>query len=179
MVKENQGKLYEEIQACLDRAAEKEFHGVRNSYAEKVDRGHDRQENRCCLVIEDPEGMAEKGHWPGLKVIGMVQSVRTEADGQSSFHVRYFIGSKGAKARYYGQRLRGDWRVENNLHWQLDVTFREDDGRIRQRTATSNFAVVRRLALNLAKQEKRDMSIAKKRLAAALDTDDLEKIPEI
>ncbi len=64
------------------------------------------------------------------------------------------------------------------MHWQLDVTFREDDGRIRERTAASNFAVVRRLALNLAKQEKTDMSIAKKRFAAALDTDYLEKILE-
>jgi predicted transposase YbfD/YdcC len=178
VVKENQGKLQEEIQACLERAAEKEFHGVRDSYTEKMDRGHGRQENRCCLVIEDPEGMTEKDNWPGLRVIGMVQSVRTAADGQSSFHVRYFIGSKRAKARYYGQRLRGHWRVENNLHWQLDVTFGEDDGRIRQRTAASNFAVVRRLALNLAKQEKTDMSIAKKRFAAALDTNYLEKILE-
>jgi hypothetical protein len=69
--------------------------------------------------------------------------------------------------------------VENNLHGQLEVTFREDDGRIRQRAAARNFAVVRRLALNFAKQEKTDMSIAKKRFAAALDTEYLEKILEI
>jgi predicted transposase YbfD/YdcC len=100
VVKENQEKLYEEIQACLDRAAEKEFHGVRDRYAEKVDWGHGRQENRCCLVIEDPAGMTAKENWPGLKVIGMVQSMRTEAAGKSRFHVRYFIGSKRAQARY-------------------------------------------------------------------------------
>jgi len=179
VVKENQGKLYEEIQACMTKAAEKEFHGVRSSYAEQVDLGHGRQENRCCLVIEEPEGLTEKENWLGLKVIGMVQSVRKEADSQGRLHVRYFIGSKCAKARYYCQRLRGHWRVENNLHWQLDVTFGEDDSRIRQRTAASNFAVVRRLALNLAKQEKTEMSMAKKRFAAALDTDYLEKILEI
>ena len=69
--------------------------------------------------------------------------------------------------------------MENNLHWQLDVTFREDDGRVRQRTAASNFAVLRRLALNLAKHEDTEMSIAKKRFAAALDTDYLEKILEV
>jgi predicted transposase YbfD/YdcC len=109
----------------------------------------------------------------------MCQSIREEADGKCSFEIRYFIGSKRAKARYYGQRMRGHWRVENNLHWQLDVTFREDESRIRERTAATNFAVVRRLALNLTKHEDTEMSIAKKRFAAALDTDYLEKVLEV
>jgi predicted transposase YbfD/YdcC len=171
VVKGNQGKLYEEIQACFERAAENEWQGVTSSYHEEDDLGHGRQENRCCLVIEDPEGMTEKGSWPRLNVIGMCQGMRKEADGKSSFRVRYFIGSKRAKARYYGQSLRGHWRVENNLHWQVDVTFREDDSRVRQRAAATNLAVVRRLALNLIKREQAQMSIAKKRFAAALDTD--------
>lgn len=179
VVKQNQGKLYEEIEACFERAAEQDFEGMTNSYYEKDDLGHGREENRCCLVIEDPEGLSELDNWPRLTVIGMCQSIRKEADGESTFHVRYFIGSKRAKARYYAQRLRGHWRVENNLHWQLDVTFREDDSRVRHRTAATNFAVVRRLALNLARHEDTEMSIAKKRFAAALDTDFLEKILEV
>jgi len=179
VVKENQGKLYEEIQACFERAAEQEWRGVTNSYSEKDDAGHGRRENRCCLVIEDPEGMTELDNWPRLTVIGMCQSIRKEAGGESTFRVRYFIGSKRAKAGYYAQRMRGHWRVENNLHWQLDMTFREDDSRVRQRTAATNLAVVRRLALNLARHEDTEMSIAKKRFAAALDTDYLEKILEV
>jgi predicted transposase YbfD/YdcC len=179
VVKENQGALYEEIQECFERAGEVGFQKVQHSYYEKVDHGHGREENRCCVVIEDPEGMTQKENWPKLNVIGMVQSERTGADGRSSFEVRYFIGSKRAKARYYGQRMRGHWRVENNLHWRLDVTFREDDSRVRHRTAATNFAVVRRLALNLTTQEDTEMSVAKKRFAAALDTDYLEKILEI
>jgi predicted transposase YbfD/YdcC len=179
VVKENQGKLYEQIEACFERAAERDWEGVTNSYYERDDLGHGRRENRCCLVIEDPEGMAGLDDWPRLTVIGMCQSIRKEGDGESTFHVRYFIGSKRAKARYYAQRIRGHWRVENNLHWQLDVTFREDDSRVRQRTAATNFAVVRRLALNLANHEDTQMSIAKKRFAAALDTDYLEKILEV
>jgi hypothetical protein len=69
--------------------------------------------------------------------------------------------------------------IENNLHWQLDVTFREDDSRVRQRQAAANLAVVRRLALNLTKQEETQMSLAKKRFAAALDTDYLEEILDV
>jgi predicted transposase YbfD/YdcC len=179
VVKENQERLYEEIQACFERAAQQEWQGVTNSYYEKDDLGHGGEENRCSLVIEDPEGMGELGNWPRLTVIGMCQSMRKEADGRSSFRVRYFIGSKRATARYYAQRMRGHWRVENNLHWQLDVTYQEDASRTRQRTAATNFAVVRRLALNLTKQEDTQMSIAKKRFAAALDTDYLEKILEV
>lgn len=179
VVKENQEKLYAEMQACFERAAQQDWKGVTNSYDEKDDLGHGRQENRCCLVIENPNGMKELDNWPRLTVIGMCQSIRKEGDGESTFHVRYFIGSKRAKARYDAQRMRGHWRVENNLHWQLDVTFREDDGRVRQRTAATNFAVLRRLALNLAKHEDTEMSIAKKRFAAALDTDYLEKILEV
>ena len=171
VVKENQGKLYKDIQACFERAAEKEFQGVQSSYYEKDDVGHGRVENRCCVVIQEPEGMTERDNWPSLNVIGMYQSVRKDGNGESSFEVRYFIGSKRAQARYYGRALRDHWRVENNLHWRLDVAFREDASRVRHRTAASNLAVVRRLALNLAQQEKTPMSIAKKRFAAALDSD--------
>jgi predicted transposase YbfD/YdcC len=123
--------------------------------------------------------MKELANWPERRVIGMCQSIRKEGNGETTLQTRYFIGSKRAKARYDAQRMRGHWRVENNLHWQLDVTFPEDDSRVRQRTAASNFAVVRRLALNLAKHEDTEMSIAKKRFAAALDTDYLEKILEV
>jgi hypothetical protein len=69
--------------------------------------------------------------------------------------------------------------IENNLHWQLDVTFGEDQSQVRQRQPAANLAVVRRLALNLTRQEETKMSIAKKRFAAALDTDYLEEILDV
>lgn len=88
-----------------------------------------------------------------------------------------------------GKRWRGthnvslgghcDRSIENSCHWQLDVTFGEDDNQVRQRQAATNLAVVRRLALNLLKQEETKMSIAKKQFAAAMDTDYLEKILDV
>ena len=72
--------------------------------------------------------------------------------------------------------MRNHWRVENNCHWQLDVTFGEDASRVQQRNAAANLGVVRRLALNLLKQEEAEMSIAKKHFASALDPDYLEQI---
>jgi len=176
IVKENQETLYQEIRACFDRAQEKNFEGVKSSCYGKEETGHGREEARHYVVIEDPDGISSKENWPELNVIGMCYSERKDGDAERTFHTRYFIGSKRAKARYYGKAMRGHWRVENNLHWRLDVVFGEDDGRTAQRNAATNFATVRRLALNLVKQEDSEMSVAKKRYAASLDTDYLEEI---
>jgi predicted transposase YbfD/YdcC len=176
VVKENQGTLYQDIKACFARAQEKDFEGVKASSYSKEEEGHGREEGRHTVVIEDPEGISQKENWPGLKVIGMTYSERKEGNGERTFHTRYFIGSKRAKARYYGKALRDHWRVENGLHWRLDVVFGEDEGRTAQRNAATNFATVRRLALNLVKQEGSEMSVAKKRYAASLDIDYLEEI---
>ncbi len=175
-VKGNQEKLYEEIEAFFKRELDNGFTGERLSQYEEDAEGHGRQEGRFCVVAEGPEGIRERVGWPSLNVIGMCYSVRNEGDKAEAYNVRYFIGSKKAKARYYGQRMRGHWGVENNCHWQLDVSFREDQSQVRERTAQANLAVVRRLALNLTKQEETKMSVAKKRFAAALDADYLEEI---
>lgn len=175
-VKANQETLHAQIKTFFHREWENDFQGPRLSQYEKAEEGHGRKESRYIVVAEDPEGIGERENWPSLNVVGMCYSVRAVGDKQEAYNVRYFMGSKKAKARYYGQRLRGHWGVENNCHWQLDVTFREDDNRTRERTAQTNLAVVRRLALNLTKQEETKMSLAKKRFAAALDTDFLEQI---
>jgi predicted transposase YbfD/YdcC len=171
-VKGNQPHLCEDIaqrfqEALADRAA-LDLH-VTN------ERGHGREEKRCVAVIADLQGIRHADEWPELRVIGMCYSQRTVA-GKMTEEVRFFIGSKQAKAKYYGKALRNHWRIENNLHWQLDVTFDEDGSRICKRRAAENFALLRRLALSLLKQHPDKKSIACKRLAAALDTDFLEEI---
>ena len=176
VVKENQGQLYQEIEARFEQAAAEGFEGAQSSYYEKSEQGHGREETRCYVVIGDPEGLSERENWRELNVIGVCYSERKEGNGERTFHARYFMGSKRAKARYYGQALRKHWRVENNLHWQLDVTFGEDGSRVREQNAAANLALVRRLAFNLIKQEPSEMSVAKKRFAAALDTHYLEEV---
>ena len=85
--------------------------------------------------------------------------------------------SIGNDAQQFARAARGHWGIENTLHWSLDVTFREDDSRIRQGEAAENFALVRHLALSLLKQEKTaKVGIAAKRFKAALDTDYLLKV---
>ena len=89
---------------------------------------------------------------------------------------RYFIGSRKASARTYGKVLRDHWRIENTLHWQLDVTFGEDRNRVTRRNGAENLALLRRLTLSLLQAHPAKLSIAKKRFAAALNPDFLEEI---
>src|SRR5262249_55038209 len=95
---------------------------------------------------------------------------------KQSEEVRYFIGSRVMSAGQYGCALRGHWGIENNLHWQLDITFGEDANRVQRRHGAENLALVRRLGLGLLKRHPGKQSIACKRLAAACDTDFLEEI---
>ena len=95
---------------------------------------------------------------------------------KTSEELRLFIGSRRASAREYGAALRGPWGIENSLHWQLDVTFGEDDSRIRDRNNAQNMALLRKWALGLLKRHPDKDSIAVKRYSAALDTDYLQEI---
>jgi predicted transposase YbfD/YdcC len=113
--------------------------------------------------------------WEGLKVIGMCISER-EVQGEWSEEVRYFIGSRKMSAQEYGTALRNHWGIENNLHWQLDITFGEDANRVQRRHGAENLGLVRRLAVALLKRHPSEASMKCKRLAAAYNTDFLEEI---
>jgi predicted transposase YbfD/YdcC len=174
-VKANQKRLYADVLEAFAQAEEKGYRGVGHDEHETVEQGHGRHERRTYTVLYDLDQVRDKGKWPKLRVIGRCYSERTEG-GKTSEELRLFIGSKKATARYYGKRLRGHWRIENNLHWQLDVTFREDDCRVRQRHAAQNAALLRRVALSLLKRHPGKDSIATKRYEAALDTTFLQEI---
>jgi len=174
-VKENQPHLLEDIQACLEKALDSDFEGLCYDMYETEERGHGRHEKRSYLILTNPEGIRDQEAWAKLKVIGMCASERT-AGGETGEEVRYFIGSREASARVYGEALRGHWGIENNLHWQMDITFGEDANRVQRRQGAENLALLRRMALGLLKQHPSEASIACKRLSAALDPCFLEEI---
>jgi predicted transposase YbfD/YdcC len=113
--------------------------------------------------------------WAKLCVVGVCYRERT-VQGKTSFESRYFIGTKKARARYYGRALRNHWGVENNLHWQLDVSFNEDDNETANRQGAANLAMLRKLALSLLKRHPGKGSIRNKRQQAGWDTDFLEEV---
>lgn len=174
-VKDNQEHLLEDIEGAVARAFDTDFAGLEHDAFETRERGHGREEYRCCTVIHSTAGLRHAADWAGLTTIGMCYSERT-AGGVTTEEARYFIGSRKAGARTYGKALRNHWRIENSLHWQLDVTFGEDRNRVTRRHAAENLALLRRLTLSLLQANPAKLSIAKKRFAAALDPDFLEEI---
>jgi predicted transposase YbfD/YdcC len=174
-VKANQKKLLADIQATVAKALEDEFQpGVMRRITTREE-GHGRQEERSYVVIENVEGLRDRKAWAKVAVVGMCYRERT-VGGETTTEVSYFIGSRRMAARKYAQALRGHWGVENNLHWQLDVSFGEDNSRIQEPHAAENFGVLRKNALSFLKRNPAKKSIARKRKAAALDTAFLEEI---
>ncbi len=174
-VKENQPHLLEDIQATVEKALDGQLPAGDVEEYTKKESGHGREEERSYVVIHNVEGIGERDQWANLTTVGICRSERT-VNGQISEEVRYFIGSRRMSARRYGKVLRGHWGIENNLHWQLDVTFGEDRSGIYQRNAGENFAALRRMALSLVKRHPSKESIGRKRKAAALDGDFLAEI---
>jgi predicted transposase YbfD/YdcC len=174
-VKDNQPHLLEDIQGCLEQVFEYGVEGRDYQCYQETERGHGREELRSYVVAPEPDGIRNREGWPKLRVVGMCYSQRT-VRGKTSSEARYFIGSKQAGARYYGRVLRDHWRIENNLHWQLDVTFDEDRNTTAARQGAENLAMLRRLALVLLKRHPDRDSLRNKRLRAGWDTEFLEEV---
>jgi predicted transposase YbfD/YdcC len=168
VVKANQERLLEDIQQTVTQALDSQLpEGVVRQYTSK-EQGHGRQEERSCVVIQHVAGIRDRKVWPHLTTVGICRRDRT-VNGETSTEVCYFIGSRRMGARSYAHTLRSHWGIENSLHWQLDISFREDESRIENRHGAANFALLRKMALCLLKQHPRKDSIARKRKAAALD----------
>jgi predicted transposase YbfD/YdcC len=168
-VKGNQERLLEDIQKTVDKALDEELPQGQVTMRTTEDNGHGRKEIRTYTVITHLEHIRDRSLWPGLNVVGMCTKTRIIKD-QETTEVHYFIGSRKMPVYKYAEVLRNHWRIENNLHWQLDVSFGEDRSRVQDRNAAANLAVIRKLALGLLRRNPEEMSIARKRKKAALDT---------
>ena len=138
--------------------------------------GHGREESRWYFICPVPDDLPDRARWPNLKAIGMVTSTVIR-DGEKTTQQRYYILSKYVSVRRFAEAVRGHWGIENRLHWQLDVTFGEDQCRVRKGHADANFSILRRTALSLPKQKSTmKVGVKNNRLIAAWDEDYLEKI---
>lgn len=172
-VKENQPRLFEDIERLADEALEKEFVGLSTDLLEE--KGHGRKEMRFCYVIENVESIRDRDLWPELQSVVCVVSHREVGDKQGD-EVRYYISSRKASAKQFQKAVRSHWSIENPCHWVLDVAFREDDHRLREGHAPANLSLVRKMALAMLKKANAKCGIKNKRLRAAWDHDFLEHI---
>lgn len=177
-LKENQETLYAKARTLLDEAALDGRGLILDRHAE-TDAGHGRIETRKVWITPEIEHLGESAEgFKGLAGVAKVESTREIIGGKKSVESRYFLFShQDASAALIGGYIRSHWSVENNLHWQLDVAFKEDQSRVRAGHEAENLSRVRRAALNLLKQEKTcKKGIAIKRLNAGWDTDYLLKV---
>jgi predicted transposase YbfD/YdcC len=182
-VKDNQPTLHKAVKHLLDEAILENFAGLRHDFVESVDGDHGRIETRRLWMTDElghlPEAISSQ--WPALASVAVVESTRESSDGKrsssssssssSSIERRYFISSMDRlDAAAMAGHVRGHWGIENRLHWQLDVSFGEDQRRVRKDHGAENFSRLCRMALNLLKSDKSlKVGVKAKRLRAGWD----------
>lgn len=176
-VKDNQPTLHAEVQQVFDEVLGDLDTPLEHRSLETNDQGPGRGETRYYHVVSLPEDFAARhAGWEGLRGLGLVLSERRVGDDEPTYEARFFISSLRPGVRRFAQAVRRHWGIENSLHWHMDITFGEEASRISKRHGAEDFALLRRLAVGLLKRHPSKKSIARKRLAAALDTRFLEEI---
>jgi predicted transposase YbfD/YdcC len=179
-LKGNQETVHEEVKSFLDATLLEQqsprLQGAKLSQAaatlaslETVEKDHGRLEIRRYYQSDQLDWFADRPKWERLKSVGMVESIR-EVDGKTTVERRYYLASLPLGIQTLARAVRSHWGVENKVHWIMDVCFREDQSRARTGYAAENLATLRRLALNLLKQEKtKKRGIRGKQLNAGWD----------
>jgi len=177
-LKGNQKLIHKDVKNWFELARKEEFAGREHSYYQQIEGGHHRVEKRqiWTVTVSELPPLHNQSLWTGLKTVVMVVSERRLWN-KTTTEVRFYLSSLASNAENIAQAIRSHWGIENSLHWTLDVTFSEDKSRIRKDNSPENFALLRRLAVNLLKQEKEFKgSLKMKRYLAGMDNNYLVQI---
>src|SRR5512135_161534 len=159
-LKGNQETLHQAVIGYIDEQLEGDLAEAPEHVT--TEKGHGREEERTYLQLPAPEELPGFMHWKGLKSVGITTS-RCLRDGKETVEVRYYISSLGVDVGRFARAVRSHRGIENGCHWVLDMTFREDESRIRERHLRENFAWLNRFALSLLKQHPGRQSVVMKR----------------
>jgi predicted transposase YbfD/YdcC len=174
-LKGNQGKLHDAVIEYIIKHMENDFADVTaRKHVERV-KGHGREDELVYYQLPVPEDLVGKEKWKDMRTIGVV--IRMSESGEKwTSDVRYYISSLKLGVKRFAACVRGHWGIENTLHWCLDVTFREDESRVRNRTLADNLAWLKRFAISLLKQVDDKESIAMRRRMAGWNPDFLAQV---
>lgn len=175
-VKGNQGKLHDEICNFFEQAEALNFEGIDHDQQKSCEENRGRKETRHLYVTQSIDWLPMKTDWKGMKSIVYLLSRRCE-NGKTTTEKRFYISTLEADAQEHAKAVRNHWGIENKQHWILDVGFNEDRCRIREKISGENLVTLRRLALNLLKQDKTiKVGVRGKRLRAGWDSTYLAKL---
>jgi predicted transposase YbfD/YdcC len=174
-VKDNQPTLKTAIASFFDTQIERDFEDLRYRHHETTDDEHGRVDERAYFLAKTPRDFTCAEEWPWVKAIGYALRVTQHADGRETSEVRYYICTRYLSGKRFSEAVRGHWAIES-MHWTLDVTFREDDSRTRERTLANNLSWLRRFAITLVKRHPQKDSLRGRLLRCAYNTDFLTEV---
>lgn len=169
-VKGNQEKLHEEVQEYIATHRENDFADIPARKYEETVKGHGRVDEYTYYQMPVPESFTQQKKWKRLTTIGVAIRI-SKRNAKETGDVRYYISSTKMGVRRFAKSIRGHWAIENTLHWCLDVTFREDESRLRNRHAANNIAWLKRFAISILKQQPDKESIAMRRRMAGWNSE--------
>ena len=177
MLKANHGRAFEAVREHFERTCFGRESGGRPVF-DAFDEGHGRLVRRRVFASPAARELEPLRDWPDLHTVLAVETIRSiNGTGKTEAEIRYFLTRCEDDPTVLAQAIRRHWSIENALHWVLDVTFREDDSRVRDRTAARNLALLRKIALNLvAKDRGSRTSLRGKRKKAAWNDDYMLRI---
>jgi predicted transposase YbfD/YdcC len=174
-VKDNQPTLREWIEAYFREHLERDLEDLRYRNYETSESAHGRLDERSYFLTRVPRDFGLKEEWPWIKAIGYSLRVSQYADGRETDETRFYILSRYLSGKRFSEAVRGHWGIES-MHWVLDVTFREDDSRTRERTLGNNLSWLRRFAVTLLKRHPVNDSLRGKMIRCLMNADFLTEV---
>jgi predicted transposase YbfD/YdcC len=174
-LKGNQGNLHQAVIDYVIKHMENDFAEILCRQHTEYCKGHGREDEISYYQLPVPKDLPGLDQWKDLRTLG-VAIRQSESAKRSTTEVRYYISSLRLSVKKFAACVRGHWGIENTLHWCLDVTFREDENRVRDRTLANNLAWLKRFAISLLKQVDDKESIAMRRRMAGWNPNYLSKV---
>ncbi len=174
-VKDNQPTLREYIESHFQQHLDRDLEELQYRYHETSETSHGRTEERSYYVTKIPADFPLKTEWPQVKALGYALRMTTRPDGQETSEVRYFILSRYLGGKRFSEAVRGHWGIES-MHWVLDVIFREDESRTRERTLGNNLSWIRRFAVGLLKRHPKKDSLRGKMIRCMMNPEFLAEV---
>jgi predicted transposase YbfD/YdcC len=175
-LKGNQGNLHAAVVAYIETLMLDDFAGCEVQILEcQEKKRHGRTDRYTYYQLPVLDDLPGRSAWKKLQTIGVAIRV-SQRGGQETADVRFYINSLPLDVKLFAKSVRGHWAIENTLHWCLDVTFREDDSRVRERNLTNNMAWLKRFAISLLKQVDDKQSVAMRRRHCGWNEDFLAQV---